>query len=201
MEQKKNFKPIQDSDEPISMGKVQTISSSQPIGKSLIELGLQEANAQGEATIKKPIIKAKKVVKFNKVLTLKDYTNHRHIEISPNVFIIAELKSKIELSNFEDFIHASEATVDIIDIIPRLYDTHYNIIKHSSTRFMIGDSVTVDFKYKSLRIELANYQDQPRIIKDIKFVNLIDRTAVIAYLEDGDFYPINELKHYDTDRP
>lgn len=198
MEQKKNFKPVQESNVLSSTGNIGRHHPSLPIGKGLDEIGLQSANANGEAVIKKTPIKTKKVI-TTKNPTLKDYVNHKKIEVYPKVFIILTPDSKSKISNFSDFIEVSEATVDIVDIIPRLYDTHYDIIKHSSTRFMIGDKVIINFKYRSLNNQKNLEQQQPRIIKDIKFVALNDRTAVIAYLDNDNFYPINELDHYDTD--
>lgn len=198
MEQKKNFKPIQDSNTLSSTGNVVRQNPNPPIGKSLDEIGLQSANANGEAVIKKPTIKPKKAT-INKNPTLKDYINHKKIELYPNVFVILDPNSKVEISNFADFIEVSESTVDIVDILPRLYESHYDIIKHSSTRFMIDDKVIVNFKYRSIDTQRNFEQQQPRTIKDIKFVALNDRTAIIAYLDNKDFYPINELDHYDTD--
>jgi len=200
MENKRTFKPVIDTKQSISTGKQDDVGQTLPIGKSLDDIGLESANAQGEATIKKPITtKAKRIVKTTKAFTLKDYENHKKIEVFPNVFIILEPNSKVEITNFADFIHVSESTVDIVDIIPVIYPSHYEIIKHSSTRFMVDDLVTVNFKYKSLDAKKAEIQSMPNVIQAIKFVNLNDRTAVIAYLQGGDFYSINELDHYDTD--
>lgn len=198
MENKRTFKPVIDTKQSISMGKQDDVGRTLPIGKSLTDIGLETANAQGEATVKKTTTKAKRIIKTTKAYTLKDYENHKKIEVSSKVFIILEPNSKVEITNFADFIHVSESTVDIIDIIPVIYPSHYEIIKHSSTRFMIGDSVIVNFKFRSMNSIDAHTQSQPRVIKDVKFVNLGDKTAVVAYLEDDDFYPINELEHYDT---
>jgi len=196
MEQKKNFKSLINPNTPFPKGR------ALPIEESLTDIGLESANAQGEATVKKVIIKPKRVVKPKVIITtLKDYKTYRKRELYPKVFVILSSTSKIEesdLETFEDFINVSESTVDIVDIVPNLYPNHYDIIKHSSTRFMIGDKVTVNFKYRSLNPEKAYKQMLPRQIKDIKFVALEDKTAVIAYLYDNDFYPINELDHYDT---
>lgn len=195
----KNFKPIQDTTESSPTGEHNRHHPNLPIGKSLTDVGLESANVNGEATVKARVIKLKKQPKSTKATTLKDYDNHRKVEVYPNVFVILNNNSKSEITNFTDFIEVSEATVDIVDIVPKLYDSHYDIIKHSSTRFMVGDSVTVNFKYRSINDNKKFIQSKPRIITDIKFVALNDRTAVIAYLEDNDFYPINELDSNDTD--
>jgi len=202
MDKQRNFKTLaQDTNKLSTTGKQDDIGQTLPIGKSLNDIGLESANAQGEATIKKPKITKPTTRKSPvvKATTLKDYPTNRKIEIYPKVFVILDIMSKIinsDLDCFDDFINVSESTVDIIDVIPNLYPEHYNVIKHSSTRFMIDDKVIVNFRFKSIVNTKALLQSQPRIIKDIKFVALNDRTAVIAYLEDGDFYPINELDHY-----
>ena len=60
---------------------------------------------------------------------------------------------------------------------------------------MVGDEVVVKFKYRSTVELTAIKQKETRIIKEIKVVNLKNMSAIVAYLDNNDFFPINELDH------
>lgn len=206
MEEKRKFKVLlvgTNTNKSSITGEAQNNGdSTSPVRKSLVDIGLTEANAKGEANIRKTIKNPKGSGKKPKDRDKNFYPLHRFIEIYNKVFVVLKPNSKVNFSNFTDFIHATdcqELAVDIVDILPPLFDAHFTIIASTKSRFMVGDKVTVNFKYRST-IELeALKQKEPRTIVDIKFVNLVNMTVIVAYLDDKDFYPINELDHYDTD--
>lgn len=197
MENQRNFKPlIPKTNNPSTKGEL-------PVKRDLVDIGLTEAGANGEA-----IIKGNSRVQSRKPKSLKvkskdknknSYPLHRIIELENRVQIVVEPKSKVEITNFTDFIHASESenySDDIVDILPRIIQSHFDIISKSESRFMIGDEVIVNFKYRSINIVKNMLQRQPVVIKDIQFVALNNITVIIAYLKNNDYYPINELDHY-----
>ena len=197
METKKDFKPIQPkTTSPLATGK------APPIVKSLVDSGLTEANSKGEANpVKRKIIRANPSRPSTKVKkTLKDYSNNKIIELYPKVFIILKPNSEVNIIDFTDFIHIteSEKAIDLVDIIPDIFEPHYNLIANSKTRIMIGDLVTVNFKFRAIDTIKNTKQKEPVKVTNVRFANIGNMTAVVADLENGDFYPINELDSYDT---
>ena len=198
MEKKRIFKPLNST----STTNLSDKGKHLPVVKSSVELGLVEAGAKGEGvrplkttkTATNPRGSGRKLKQRDKSL----YPNHKFIEINPKVFIVLKPESTLEISDFADFIHAAETTDEIVDVLPPLYSLHYKLISSSELRYMIGDKVIVNFKYRSLDDEKNLKEQQPIKIKDIKFKCLNDMSVVIAILEDGGFYPINELEHCNT---
>lgn len=205
MEDKKNFKVLVKPNTTTlsNTGKVQPKSAkTSPVNKSLLDIGLSESNSAGEANIRKSARNPKGAGKKLKARDINYYPLHKIIELYNKVYIVLKPDSNLNVANFAEFIHATEdnkVANDIVDILPPLFDGHFNIIANSKSRIMIGDTVSVNFKYRST-IELkAIKQKEPRKVVDVKFVNLVDMTVVVAYLDNKDFFPINELDLHDTD--
>jgi hypothetical protein len=217
MENKRNFKVLltgKDGRTYINRNTTDTSTTGEPTAVELpvkkIEsvLGLTSANANGEATTKKPIKVATRKTNTNpkgsgtkpKLRDKSFYPNHVFNYID-NVIIVLNPNSKVVIEDYTDFIYATQdenRANDIVDILPPLYDLHFKLLQDVDTRFMIGDEVRVNFKYRST-IELkAILQKETRTIKEIKLVNLKNMTVVVAYLNDNDFFPINELDHVKT---
>lgn len=198
MEEKRNFKPIK----KINTMNTSSMGEALPVVKSLTEIGLTEANAKGEANIRKSIKNPKGAGKKLKARDRNYYPQHKIVEIGNKVLIVLKPNSKVDIIDFADFIHATEDNTranDIVDILPPIYDVHFKLIANSASRIMKGDKVTVNFKYRSTIDLVAIKQKEPKTVVDVKFVNLVDMTVVVAYLDNKDFYPINELDIYDTD--
>lgn len=204
MEKQHEFKPTaQYSTAPSTKGE------ALPVVKGLVESGLTEANSKGEANVTaKAKVKQAKTSKNPKgsgrIVKTRDksyYPNHKFIEINNKVFIVLKPDSKLNLSNFTDFIHATEASEyqgDLVDILPPLHDEHFKLIANVNTRIMVGDKVCVDFKFRSINeVDAAKQKEYVKVV-DVKFVNLGDMTAIVAYLENKDFYPINQLNLDDS---
>jgi len=197
MEEKRNFKNIK---EP-NTNNISLMGNALPVVKSLIDIGLTEANANGEANIKKTIKNPKGAGKKPKSRDESFYPNHKIIEIENKVLLVLKPNSTLNVGSFKEFIEAteSEKAIDIVDILPPLYDAHYKLIADVNKRIMKGDKVIVNFKYRSTIESVSLEQKKPIEVKEVKFKNLKDMTVVIAYLTNKDFYPINELDLYDTD--
>jgi len=172
-----------------------------PIVKSLIDIGLSEANITGEANIRKSARNPKGSGKKLKARDASYYPLHKIVKIENEVQIVLEPSSTLEIETFKDFIEAteSEQAGDIVDILPPLYDKHFKIIADIKTRIMVEDLVTVNFKFRNILEQKQLEQKKPVKVKDVKFIKLNDMTVIVAYLENKDYYPINELDLYDTD--
>lgn len=197
MEEKRNFTNVKEQ----TTSKSSSTGRASPIVKSLSDIGLSEANAQGEANIRKSAKNPKGSGTKLKARDRSYYPLHKIIEMENKVLLVLEPKSTLVVANFKEFIEATECEQanDIVDILPPIYKGHYDLIANVKTRIMEGDLVTVNFKYRST-IELVSLkQKQPVKVKEVKFVKLNDMTVIVAYLENKDFYPINELDLYDTD--
>lgn len=208
METKRNFKVLvgTNTNSPSIKGDAQ--SNDLPVKKGVIVSGLTSANANGEAVIKKPIKTVAKRTSTNprgsgtkpKQRDKTFYPNHTFIDIN-SVTLVLVPNSKVIIVDYTDFIEATqdiERVNDLVDILPPLYPLHFKIIQDVDTRFMIGDKIIVNFKYRSTIELVAIKQKETRTIKEIKLVNLRNMTAIVAYLDNGDFFPINELDHVST---
>jgi hypothetical protein len=208
METKRNFKVLVETNTNSVSNTGEAQRSDLPLSKSSVVSGLTSANANGEATITKPIKTVARKTNTNprgsgtkpKQRDKTFYPNHTFIDIN-NVTIVLVPNSKVKIEDYTDFIEATQDTEranDLVDILPPLYPIHFKIIQDIDTRFMIGDKVIVNFKYRST-IELVSIkQKETKTIKAIKLVNLRNMTAIVAYLDNGDFFPINELDHVNT---
>ena len=205
MEKPRNFKPIVETNTKniSTTGKAQR--QDQPVNESKLVTGLTAANSNGEAIIKKPIRTVANKTKTNpkgsgtkpKLRDTSFYPDHVFNPIN-NCVIVLVPNSKVKIEDYTDFIHATQDETranDIVDILPPLYNVHFNIIQNVDTRFMVGDEVVVNFKYRSTVELTAIKQKETRIIKEIKVVNLKNMSAIVAYLDNNDFFPINELDH------
>lgn len=208
METKKNFKVLVGTNTNSVSNTGETQRSDLPVSKSEVVSGLTSANANGEAAIKKPIKTVAKKTSTNpkgsgtkpKQRDKTFYPNHTFIDLN-NVTIVLVPNSKVNIVDYTDFIEATQNTEranDLVDILPPLYSLHFTLIQDVDTRFMIGDEVIVNFKYRSTIELVAIKQKETRTIKEIKLVNLRNMTAIVAYLDNGDFFPINELDHVST---
>lgn len=217
MEKKRNFKVLltgQDgrtyinpkTNDISTTGKAQ--SSDQPVKKSESVAGLTAANANGEAVLKKPIKTVAKRTNTNpkgsgtkpKQRDKTFYPNYTFIDIN-NVTFVLKPNSKVTIIDYTDFIQATQDTEradELVDILPPLYPLHFKLIQDVDTRFMLDDKVIVNFKYRSTVNLVAIKQKETRTIKEIKLVNLRNMTVIVAYLDNGDFFPINELDHVST---
>ncbi len=197
MEEKRNFTNVNkvNTNESSSMG------NAPPVVKSLADIGLSEANAQGEANIRKSAKNPKGSGTKLKARDRNYYPLHKIIEMENKVLLVLEPKSTLSIFTFKEFIEAteSEQAVDIVDILPPIYKGHYHLIANVKTRIMKEDKVTVNFKYRSTNSTINLKQKEPVEVEEVKFVNLKDMTVLVAYLTNKDFYPINELDLYDTD--
>jgi len=208
METKRNFKVLVGANTNSLSNTGETQRSDLPISKSNVVAGLTTANANGEATIKKPIKTVAKKTSTNprgsgtkpKQRDKTFYPNHTFIDINNVTFVLVP-NSKVTIVDYTDFIEATQDTEranDLVDILPQLYPLHFKLIQDVDTRFMIDDKVIVNFKYRSTVELVAIKQKETRTIKEIKLVNLRNMTAIVAYLDNGDFFPINELDHVST---
>lgn len=178
--------------------------SDPPINESEIVSGLTSANAKGEATVKKVVARKTSTNPKGSGTKPKErdrtfYPNHTFININ-NVTIVLVPNSKITITDYTDFIQATQddRANELVDILPPLYPLHFKIIQDVDTRFMVGDIVNVNFKFRST-IELkAIKEKETRTIKEIKLVNLKNMSIIVAYLDNNDFYSINELDHVRT---
>lgn len=197
----RNFKPLTQPNTNTLSNKGKAL----PVVKSLVELGLTEASANGEAVItRKTKTNPKGSGRKPKIRDKTFYPNHKFIELYPKIFLVLKPDSQLDVSNYADFIHASENSDDIndvVDILPPLYDMHYKLIADSKTRFMVGDIVTVNFKFRSIDEVKKIVEKTPTKIKKVKFTYLVDMTVVTAELETGINYLIHELDHYVADKP
>lgn len=207
MEKQRNFKVLTKSNtnDISTTGKVQR--SDPPINEGEIVSGLTSANAKGEAIVIKVTKTVARKTSTNpkgsgtkpKERNRSFYPNHTFIEIN-NVTIVLLPNSKIITTNYTDFIQATQddRANELVDILPPIYPLHFKLIQNVDTRFMVEDSVNVNFKFRST-IELkAIKEKETRIIKEIKLVNLKNMSIIVAYLDNNDFYPINELDHVRT---
>lgn len=204
MEEKRNFKPLIGQNSK----KLSNTGEALPIGKSLLDIGLTEANGKGEANITKAVKDNKRKPKATgrplRERNRSFYPNHRFIEISNKVYIVLKPDSKVDMANFADFIHATEdpdCSKDIVDILPPLTDLHFKLIADPLTRIMNGDKVRVNFKFRSMNDLQAIKEKEYTTVKKVRFVCLGDMTAVVVDLDNGGYYPLNQLDLYDTNRP
>lgn len=197
----RNFKPLTQSNTTNLLAKGDTL----PVVKGLVELGLTEASANGEASItRKTKTNPKGSGRKPKTRDKSFYPDHKFIELYPKIFLVLKPNSKLDVSSYADFIHASETSDhinDVVDILPPLYDVHYKLIADSKTRFMDGDTVIVNFKFRSIDEVKKLNEKTPTKIKKVKFTYLVDMTVVTAELETGINYLIHELDHYVADKP
>lgn len=196
MENFKNFKPLIEPKpiKPLNTGKVS------PVNESGLVSGLERANANGEANARKTIRNVKGAGALPKYRDENFYKDYKFIEIDNKVKIVVKPTYVGEINNYTDFIKLTQSIEDpnvIVDILPPLYKLHYDIISDDKLRFKIGDEVIVNFKYRS-SIELkAVLEKKPVKITHIKFSNLKNMSVLIAYTDNNNFYPINEIEHYD----
>lgn len=194
--EKRNFKPLTSTNSTASLSK----GNASPVSRGLSELGLTEASANGEAVVtRKTKTNPKGSGRKPKTRDKTFYPNHTFIELYPNVNLVLKPDSKLLVSDYTTFIHATETSdniSDVVDILPPLYDVHYKLIADSKTRFMDGDMVTVNFKFRSMVEHKSRLEKLPTKIKRVKFTYLVDMTVVTAELENGINYLIHELDHY-----
>lgn len=206
MEKQRNFKVVTTNTNSFSVtGKVQR--SDPPINESEIVSGLTSANAKGEATVKKVIKTVARKTSTNpkgsgtkpKERDRTFYPNHTFIDIN-NVTIVLKPNSKFTITDYTDFIQATQddRADELVDILPPLYPEHFKLIQNVDTRFMVEDTVNVNFKFRDILELKAIKQKETRTIKEIKLVNLKDMSIIVAYLDNNDFYPINQLDHVRT---
>lgn len=194
MEKNLIFKPLTAANSK----KLFTKGNALPVNEDLIELSLEEAGVNGEAIVRKPLRKTKTNPRGSGALP-KDrdrnfYKNHKFVTVDNNVTIVLEKESKLIINNYHDFIKAAlkDTNNDIVDILPRLYNKHYELIKQDE-RIKVNSLVTVNFKYRSINLKTSILEKTPTKVIDIKFSNLSNMTAVIVYLENGLYYSIHEL--------
>jgi hypothetical protein len=196
MEKFNNFKPLI---EPKTI-KPSTKGDTLPVNKDGLVSGLERANANGEATTRKTIRNVKGAGALPKNRDEAFYKDYKFIEIDNKVKIVVKPTYEGEINNYTDFINLTKSTKHpnvIVDILPPIYKLHYDIIADDKLRFKVGDKVVVNFKYRST-IELkAVLEKKPVTITKIKFSNLKNMSVIIAYTSNGNFYPINEIEHYD----